>query len=217
MTIVRTPARAALFLVAAIAAVATFAAIGAERAKAASLKCPATFQVLHNDSIGKLQLRKGHYEITILDSEKLTCKRASRLFTRFLQDFDGKLPNRWVVKPRKAEFVKGSTRIGFSVERVGSKSGGGGGQHPLNHHRKCPATFAVQHNDRIGQLRLPKGNYNMWLIKKKRISCKRASKLFARFLDHPDGTLPGPWILNVQKASFKRGPTGFGFRVKPVS
>jgi hypothetical protein len=31
------------------------------------------------------------------------------------------------------------------------------------------------------------------------------------------GRLPDPWILNTERAKFRRGPDGKGFRVKPVS
>ena len=59
---------------------------------------PATFHVLHNDRIGRLKLPEGHYRIRVLDDQALTCERASKLFARFLQDFDGELPGAWRLK-----------------------------------------------------------------------------------------------------------------------
>ena len=66
--------------------------------EAATSKCPATFRVLHNDRIGKLKLlRKGNYRITLVDDRAAhAAQRASKLFARFLQDFDGELGERLV-------------------------------------------------------------------------------------------------------------------------
>ena len=49
--------------------------------------CPGTFQVLHNDRIGGMQLPKGPYVVTVLDSASMGCTEASRLFTEFLEDW----------------------------------------------------------------------------------------------------------------------------------
>ena len=72
----------------------------------------------------------------------------------------------------------------------------------------------MQHNDRIGQLRLPKGPYKITVIKKNRITCQKASNLFAKFLQDPSGDLPGGWKLKVQSGTFLKKGKGFGFRVK---
>ncbi len=178
---------------------------------AASTKCPDAFRVLHNDHIGKLSLRKGSYTITVKNENKLSCQRASKLFTEFLNDFDGKLPDGWKVKVRQSGFVK-NPRKAFFVKRTGS--GGGGGRHPARGEMICPGTFEVQHNDHIGRLNLPKGPYKITVIKKRRITCQRASRLFAKFLQDPDGDLPHRWKLDVQSGTFLRKHKGYGFRVK---
>ena len=59
-------------------------------------RCPGTFRVLGNDSIGKLRLRRGPYRVTLL-SDRLSCKAASRLFAAFLDDTDGVLARPWVL------------------------------------------------------------------------------------------------------------------------
>jgi hypothetical protein len=106
---------------------------------------------------------------------------------------------------------------GFFVRRTGSSGGGGGGggRHPAKGEMICSGTFQVQHNDRIGDLHLRKGPYKITVIKKRRISCERASALFTRFLGNPSG-LPNGWKLKVQSATFLKKGKHFGFRVKQV-
>jgi len=189
--------------------------IGPGRAEA-NTKCPNTFRVVHNDHVGKLSLRAGSYRISVIDQNELSCQRASDLFAKFLQDFDGRLPNGWKVKVRQSGFVK-SPQKGFFVKRTGSagSSRGGGGRHPAKGEKVCSGTFQVQHNDRIGALHLRKGPYKITVIKKRRISCQRASSLFTRFLANPSG-LPKGWKLKVQSATFLKKGKHFGFRVKQV-
>ena len=77
--------------------------------------CPGTFQVLHNDRVGALRIPKGRYTLTPLGG-RVTCKTASSLFSKFLQDPDGKLSGGWSVLPASAEFVKGSSSFGFRIK-----------------------------------------------------------------------------------------------------
>jgi hypothetical protein len=177
--------------------------------------CPATFHVLHNDSIGALKLQAGHYQVTVRGG--LSCARSSELFARFLEDYDGVLPRPWRINVAAASFNRGNGRVGFSVARVNTPSGGGGGgRHPISG-RLCPGTFRVLHNDRIGSLRLPKGRYTITVLALNAPTCGRASRLFTNFLDNDyAGILPRPWALDPQTATFRRGAGNFGFRVKPV-
>ena len=72
-------------------------------------------------------------------------------------------------------------------------------------------------NDSIGRLRLRKGAYRITLVRSG-ISCQRAAQLFRGFLQDIEGTLPRPWRLDVQTATFTRGGSRSpGFRVKPAS
>ena len=141
---------------------------------------------------------------------------STRMPDLVLQDFDGKLPNGWKVKVKQSGFVK-SPKKGFFVKRTGSagSSGGGGGRHPANGEKVCSGTFQVQHNDRIGALHLRKGPYKITVIKKRRISCQRASSLFTKFLAKPSG-VPKGWKLKVPSATFLKKGKHFGFRVKQV-
>ncbi len=205
--------RRLLIGVLALFALAAFAGPG--RAEA-DTKCQNAFRVLHDDHVGRLSLRAGSYRITVINQNELSCQRASNLFSKFLQDFDGKLPNGWKVKIPQSGFVK-SPQKGFFVKRTGStgSGGGGGGRHPAKGEKICPGTFQVQHNDRIGDLHLRKGPYKITVIKKRRISCQRASTLFTRFLAKPSG-LPNGWKLKGQSATFLKKGKHFGFRVKQV-
>lgn len=198
----------------AVIALAIVVLANSDRA-AADTKCPNAFSVLHDDHVGKLSLRKGSYTITVTNQNKLSCQRASTLFTEFLRDFDGKLPDGWRVSVRRSGFIK-NPRKSFFVKRTGpsGSGGGGGGRHPAKGEMICPGTFQVQHNDHIGRLQLPKGPYTITVIKKRKITCQRASTLFAKFLQRPDGDLPNRWKLDVQSGTFLKKGRGFGFRVK---
>jgi hypothetical protein len=200
---------AALAAVAVLAGPAGQANAAEAEAAAAPLRCPATFHVLHNDRIGRLELPQGHYRIRILDDRALGCSRASKLFAKFLQDFDGNLPGRWRLQVSTATFSKRGTAQAFRVKK-GRRSGGGGGRHPSGRHEKCP-TFRVLHNDRIGTVRFPRGTYQMTALGG--FTCQKSSRRFAAFLELPEGNLPGRWRLRGRTGTFKRGQSGKGFQV----
>src|SRR5690606_26676063 len=146
--------------VAAALALATVVALalGAPRAEALEKeRCGSTFRVLHNDRIGQLRLPKGPYWITLINPSRITCAQASSKFARFLQDFDGNLPNNWKLNVRKQRFMKNGR--GFQVKSA-KRQRGHGGQHPGNLSTKCP-TFRVLHNDLIDGVRFPAGTYAM--------------------------------------------------------
>jgi hypothetical protein len=178
--------------------------------------CPGTFQVLHNDRIGTFQVPEGSYLITLLSVGRITCTQASSFLAQFLQDFDGILPRPWVLDTETGSFMRGSRNVGFRIkEAVGppNPNGGGGGTHPTGD--RCPGTFRVLGNDRIGRLRLPRGRYRITVLEDGP-TCARAASLFADFLELFTGDLPRPWRLNVQTATFTRGSGDTGFSVKAV-
>lgn len=208
------PALIAALALAAMA-IAVFASADRADAKSSKTKCPNTFRVLHDDHVGKLSLKAGSYSITVTNENKLSCQRASQLFTKFLDDFDGKLSNGWKVNVKKSGFEKTAQKA-FYVKRVGGagSGGGSGGRHPGRGELICPGTFQVQHDDHIGELKLPKGPYTITVIHKKRITCQKASNLFAKFLQRPDGDLPNGWKLKPQSGTFLKKDGSKGFRVK---
>jgi hypothetical protein len=194
---------------------ALLAAPGAAHAQAPAA-CPATFEVLHDDTVGALYLPKGSYAITLLDAGALSCAEASDLFRQFLEDWDGRLRRPWVVDARNATFRRGAGgSVGFSVAAAASGGGGGGGHHPGG--TICPGTFQVLHNDHIGTFAVPSGHYLITLLSVGRITCSRASAYLARFLDDFDGVLPTPWFLDPETGSFMRGARNVGFRIKELA
>ena len=178
--------------------------------------CPGYFQVLHNDRIGSFSIPKGKYRITLLAYAGVTCQQSVKLFQQFLQDYNGVLQKPWVLDPGTGTFSKGDLHIGFRIKPYVSDPSDNGnrkGTHPVANYTKCKATFNVQNNDRIGALRLAKGNYNVWV---RSITCPQSTTLFARFLQLPTGNLPKPWTLNAKTATFTQGRNPNSFRVKPV-
>lgn len=186
------------------------------RAEAKQAQCPGTFRVLHNDTIGKMQLPAGKYTVTVRNDKRLSCSYAFDLFRQFLQDYDGKLPDGWRVRAKRKQFFQAKSGDAFTVRRVGKGGGGGnggGGHTPTG--AACPNLFSVLHNDRIGRLSVPKGKYQLTLLAVGRLSCERSSKLFAKFLQAYDGKLPNKWKLDVGTGTFYKN-LHTGFRIKQV-
>jgi hypothetical protein len=183
-------------------------------AAAAETKCPFTFRVEHNDRIGSLQLPAGNYNIFVLNQAKLSCSQATDLFRQFLEDWDGRLPRPWINVKGTATFTRGSgSDIGFRVAKAtGGGGGGGGGGHGAN---TCPSFFTVLHNDHIGRFRIAAGPYRITLLAVGRLSCARAARLLASFLQDYNGRLSGGWILDRETGTFSlRGSRTVGFRIK---
>jgi uncharacterized membrane protein YgcG len=139
----------------ALAGVLAMLALGAA-ASASAAACP-SFKVLHDDRIGAVVLPAGSYEVTV--SGGLSCSASSKLFARFLSDWDGNLPKPWRASAEgsgKATFT-GSGQS-FSVRRAGSGSGGGGGGNS-EIGRLCPGTFTVNAGSDVGPLFFARGQY----------------------------------------------------------
>ena len=179
--------------------------------------CSSYFSVAHNEHIGSFTIRKGRYRITLLSVGRISCAQASDDLAQFLQDFDGILPRPWFVDPSTGTFMRGSRYVGFRLKPWSGPlpPNGGGGRHPGRGSR-CRGTFQVVHNDRIGSLRLPRGQYLITAFGN--VSCAQASTQFASFLANDyTGILPRPWRLRVTTGTFLRGRgSANGFRVKPA-
>ena len=181
----------------ALAAVGATALALAPSASAVEANCPGTFDVLHNDRIGNMQLPKGPYVITVLDTTTMGCTEASRLFSEFLEDWDGKLPRPWVVSNSTRTFRAGrGSSVGF---RVTPDTNPNPPQPPAPPSRRiCPGYFSVLHNDRIGSFNIPKGRYRITLLSYTGVSCSQAVRYLQRFLQDFDGVLPRPWQLGLR-------------------
>jgi hypothetical protein len=198
-----------VFVVAALLVVLLGGGTGA----AAATSCSG-FRVLHDDRIGPAVLPAGNYTIT--PSSGFACAAASKLFTRFLADYDGVLPKPWTVVAEgsgKASFKRGGA-AGFSV----SRSSGGGEEGSSSLGVLCNGSFTVNSGARVGPLFFPKGGYLLYIPSRSAISCNRASVLFTRFLG-AGGMLPPPWRTIAQTATFYKPahPQRSAFRVEPLN
>jgi hypothetical protein len=209
------PRSALLALVVAAAAALGTAAPAHGQAPA---QCAATFHVLHDDVIGELQLPAGQYRIAV---DGLSCASASHLFTQFLRDFDGRLRRPWSYSADDVGRGTFTGRGSFTVTRTadngspnatpGSAADGGGSHGDL----VCPGTFEVVHNDRVGRLRIPRGDYTVTLLGGN-LTCATAERLFARFLQRPRGRLFGGWVVLPDTAEFMRFSSYHGFFIAPA-
>ena len=200
-------------IAAAFAAALLALAIGGT-GEAGAATCP-SFKVLHDDRIGAASLPAGSYSVTT-DDAGLSCSEASKLFARFLEDFDGNLPAPWKISPQgsgKASFTR-ANQGGFAVARIGGSEEGG--SNPLIG-MLCPNTFTVNSNAPVGPLVFPKGKYLLYQPAGTGITCNRAAVLFTRFLGQ--GELEFPWKLNLQTATFYKSsnPVRSAFRVEPFA
>ncbi len=207
------PSRRRLSTAFAATLIAVLALLSLGGGSAAAATCP-NFKVLHDDRIGAASLPAGNYEVTV--SEGLSCSASSKLFARFLSDWDGNLPKPWRVTAEgsgKATFKGGS--LSFSVRRTEGGEGGGGGNNELG--KLCPGTFTVNAGSDVGPLFFAKGEYLVYIPAKSAITCRRASVLFTRFLAAPGGTLPFPWRVTTQTATFYKPahPLRSAFRIEP--
>jgi hypothetical protein len=184
---------------------------GAGSASAAS--CP-SFKVLHDDRIGPADLPAGNYEIGV--KAGLSCAEGSKLFARFLQDWDGNLPKPWRVSAEesgKVSFTRGNLP-GFTVERIGGGEGGSNSELGT----LCPGSFTVNAGADVGPLFFAKDRYLTYIPSRSAITCRRATVLFTRFLASPGGMLPSPWRVTTQTATFYKPahPLRSAFRVEPA-
>jgi hypothetical protein len=180
------------------------------------LVCSRRFVLKQDDRIGALVMKKGQYIIDRLGPLSPSCSADASLLSQFLMDFDGVLPGGWTVLPDDGTFVRGSVSYGFRVEPAPNNNGGGGSNYPTTTTR-CPAAFRVLHNDQIGILKFPAGNYWVSIYKGTGITCPQSSQLFASFLARTDGKLPPPWVISVSTGSFRKGNgSSFGFVAKPA-
>jgi hypothetical protein len=183
----------------------------------ATKACPG-FKVLHNDRIGNVSFPAGTYTVN-LENPSLSCKSSAELFARFLEDWDGNLPQPWEVQsdegggPGSAFFMRGP-RAGFSVELTAKAKEEGSGTNP-DLGTLCPGTFTVNSTTQIETLRFTKGAFLIYLPKGSGLACGQASRLFTKFLG-AGGKLPSPWKLTNQTATFYKpsNPTRSAFRIE---
>jgi hypothetical protein len=182
---------------------------------ATSGDCP-LFTVLHDDKIGALSLPAGVYSVTISTRSTLSCATASDLFSQFLQDFDGRLSGGWVVGVATSGFSRTAPKQAFTVKRVGASAPSGAATVQPDLATVCPAVFQLSHDDHVGALAIPAGKYIIDLVAADRMSCDEAASSLASFLQDYDGTLPRPWFVDTETATFLKGTVNNGFELEPL-
>jgi hypothetical protein len=160
------------------------------------------FRVLHDDHIGPLGVPAGNYTVTPFGG--MTATQATQRFTRFLQDYDGKLPAPWTLDADTATFTRGAA--GFTVAPAAS----GFTPAATTTGTACPGVFVVEHDDRIGPLVVPAGSYQFTSLRQ---SCAANMNAFRRLLARTDDRLTSAWTLAPQTGTFST-PAGPRFRVK---
>jgi hypothetical protein len=82
----------------------------------------------------------------------------------------------------------------------------------------CPATFAVLHDDAVGAVQVPAGNYTLTVLDDAKLDCTSASDLFRQFLEDFDGRLTSPWVVKGDPITFSAGAgSTTGFRAAPAA
>jgi hypothetical protein len=182
---------------------AAVAAIGLTSQATAASTCP-SFHVLHNDKIGTVKIAAGQYTVA---PKGVTCKNSSILIARFLNDWDGILPDGWKIAGGSTiKFTKAGTSESISLKLGYSPSGGGGGGSNITN-GACPGDFTVLHNDKIGALKLKAGQYK---ITTTGLLCWFDASKLAYFLDYNEsGKLPSPWTVVPSAMKIQRSPNHY--------
>jgi hypothetical protein len=177
---------------------------------ATATKCSGSFTVLHNDRIGSVPFPHGPYAMT---ATSLSCAQAANNFRAFLSDWDGKLPNGWRValSGTVRKFTRASSTQAFTAAPQTKPP-------PTPSGLGCPGTFQVLHNDRVGAMVLPRGNYKITRLTTRSLTCGSATYWFRTFLDnYSSKPLPKPWTSNAAAKTFYRGFKTDGFKVTLLS
>jgi hypothetical protein len=177
-------------------------------------KCP-QFRVMHNDTISGVKFPAGPYDMV---TSQLSCSQSTKYFQQWLAS--GRVAKGWKVKLLSGErrrFTKLGTKVDFQATPASEPT-----PTPSPSGHTCPGTFRVLNNDRIGGMKLPRGNYQIRLLNTDvaltGLNCQIASNDFAYFLNNDwSGRLPSPWYTNNSTRTFYRGTNAVGFSVKKVS
>ena len=102
---------------------------------------------------------------------------------------------------------------GRGLRRRDARLGEPGGRQPRR--PPLPGTFEVEDDDRVGNLRIPAGEYQITLLGGN-LTCATAERYFGIFLDRPTGRLPRKWTVLPMLAEFFKQSSHHGFRIKEV-
>jgi cell division protease FtsH len=113
--------------IAALSALAVLAVLAPQAsAEGGMAECTAPVKVNQDQRAGRVEVSKGEYRITVLDSARTTCNEATEDFKDFLRSSDGSLPDGWKASAVTSTFTDESG-AGFRIAPIVPLSEGGGG------------------------------------------------------------------------------------------
>lgn len=179
--------------------------------------CP-QFRVMHNDRIGSVTFPAGPYNMV---TSELSCSQSTKLFQQFLDIPSGKLPSPWTLKQLsggRRRFTKVGTKVDFQATPAAEPTPP---TPPTPSAYTCPGYFHVLHNDRVGNVSVPSGRYQIILLNSNvgitGLTCQVASTDFKYFLEYDyNDPPPSPWYTNSKTKTFYRGNPEVGFRIKRI-
>lgn len=206
-----------LTFLAVTALVAAPAATAQAPGAGAAGKCP-QFRVMHNDRIGSVKFPAGPYNMV---TSQLSCTQSTQLFQQFLDLPSGNLPKPWklsLLSGGRRRFTKVGTQVDFQATPATEPTPP---NPPTPSAYTCPGYFHVLHNDRIGNVSVPAGRYQIILLNSNvnitGLTCPVASTDFKYFLEYDyNDPPPSPWYTNAKTKTFYRGNQSVGFRIKRI-
>ena len=156
------------------------------------------------------------------DTSELSCAQSTKYFQQFLDIPSGKLPSPWTLKllsGGRRRFTKGSTKVDFQATPASEPTPPAPTPTPSAY--TCPGYFHVLHNDKVGNVSVPSGRYQIILLNSNvgltGLTCSVASTDFKYFLDYDyNSPPPSPWYTNSKTKTFYRGNPEVGFRIKRI-
>ena len=166
--------------------------------------------MIHNDRINSVSFPAGSYKIV---NSGMSCAQTTKYMQQFLDK--GLVAKGWTVKllsgqRRRFTKLKTNPTVDFQATPVAEPT-------PSPSSLNCAGKFRVLHNDHIGAMKLPAGEYQITLNSHDTpgLNCSSASHDFTYFLNNDwAGNLPRPWKMNTsQKSFYMNNDTRDGFHV----
>jgi len=201
--------RSLLTLSFSVVAIAALPAAAQASTASASGAC-GQFRVMHNDKISGVSFPAGPYNMV---NSGMSCAQTTKYMQEFLDK--GSVAKGWTVKllsgqRRRFTKLKTNPTVDFQATPVAEPT-------PSPSSLNCAGKFRVLHNDHIGAMKLPAGEYQITLNSHDTpgLNCSSASHDFTYFLNNDwAGNLPRPWKMNTsQKSFYMNNDTRDGFHV----
>ncbi|HET6997611.1 MAG TPA: hypothetical protein VFI03_03395 [Solirubrobacterales bacterium] len=188
------------------AAILAVLVLPAPRASATD-SCPGGFLVFQPAPAGPVLLGSNSYTIRIYN---MSCAFASSQLASFIGH--DVLPDPWTANVPTRTFYANGRNLSFfqlEVDRPGATAGGGW--------PRCPS-FSVMHDDNLGEVELPRGQYALRTQGEGALGCLGAARLLVEVLEHPHGDTPAGWTAvdpaGAQPAAIMRHRDGHSVRLR---